>query len=120
MKKNLKELIEKLEAYKKDVWSENRDKTITNVINLISDYDEDERTSLYDDFAYTFTSVDTLEEYIKSRLKEYWVSQVAKDLKDVESDSNYYKIDDVFGDVSDICDEDVKEWIDEIIDELKN
>jgi hypothetical protein len=26
----------------------------------------------------------------------------------------------VFGDVSDICDEDVKEWIDEIIDELKN
>ena len=118
-----KELIEKLTGLKKDVRAENRDKTITNVINLLADYDDEDKhesTSLYDDFAYRFTSVDTLEEYIKSRLREYWVSQVAKDLKDVESDSNYYKVDDVFGDVSDVDDDDVKDWIDEIIDELKD
>jgi hypothetical protein len=59
-----------------------------------------------------------MEEYIKSRLKDFWLSQVSRDLQSVDSDDDYYKIDDVDGEVTVISVEEIQDWIDEIIETL--
>lgn len=104
--------------YKQDVWDENKDKTINAVINDIIDFENDNQNWDLDDYTYTFTGIDMMEEYIKNRLKDFWLSQVSRDLQSVDSDDDYYKIDDVDGEVIVISVEEIQDWIDEIIETL--
>ena len=104
--------------YKQDVWDENKDKTINAVINDIIDFENENQNWELDEYTYRFTNVDMMEEYIKNRLKDFWLSQVSRDLKNVDSDDDYYKIDDVDGEVTVISVEEIQDWIDEIIETL--
>lgn len=104
--------------YKQDVWGENKDKTINAVINDIIDFENENQNWDLDEYTYTFASSDTMEEYIKNRLNDFWLSQVARDLQSVDSDDDYYKIDDVDGEVTVISVEEIQDWIDEIIETL--
>lgn len=112
------ELKEKLLQYKEDVWNENKDRTINEVINDIIDFENENHNWDLDDYTYTFSHIDLMEEYIKNRLKDFWLSQVARDLQSVDSDDDYYKIDDVDGEVTVISVEEIQDWIDEIIETL--
>lgn len=112
------ELKENLLQYKQDVWDENKDKTINAVINDIIDFENENQNWELDEYTYRFTGIDMMEEYIKSRLKDFWLSQVSRDLKNVDSDDDYYKIDDVDGEVTVISVEEIEDWIDEIIETL--
>lgn len=104
--------------YKEDVWDENKDKTINAVINDIIDFENENQNWDLDEYTYRFTNVDMMEEYIKKRLKDFWLSQVSRDLKNVDSDDDYYMIDDVDGEVTVISVEEIQDWIDEIIETL--
>lgn len=112
------ELKENLLQYKQDVWDENKDKTINAVINDIIDFENENQNWDLDEYTYRFTGVDMMEEYIKNRLKDFWLSQVSRDLKNIDSDDDYYKIDDVDGEVTVISVEEIQDWIDEIIETL--
>ena len=112
------ELKEKLLQHKEDVWDENRDKVINETIIDIIDFENENHNWELDDYTYTFSHIDLMEDYIKNRLKDFWLSQVARDLKSVDSDDDYYKIDDVDGEVTVISVEEIKDWIDEIIETL--
>lgn len=112
------ELKEKLLQHKEDVWDENKDRVINETISDIIDFENENQNWELDDYTYTFTHIDLMEDYIKSRLKDFWLSQVARDLQSVDSDDDYYKIDDVDGEVTVITVEEIKDWIDEIIDQL--
>lgn len=112
------ELKENLLQYKQDVWDENKDKTINAVINDIIDFENENQNWELDEYTYRFTNVDMMEEYIKNRLKDFWLSQVSRDLQSVDSDDDYYKIDDVDGEVTVISVEEIQDWIDEIIETL--
>lgn len=112
------ELKENLLQYKQDVWDENKDKTINEVINDIIDFENENQNWDLDEYTYRFTNVDMMEEYIKNRLKDFWLSQVSRDLQSVDSDDDYYKIDDVDGEVTVISVEEIQDWIDEIIETL--
>lgn len=107
-----------LHQYKQDVWNENKDKTINAVINDIIDFENENQNWDLDEYTYRFTNVDMMEEYIKNRLKDFWLSQVSRDLKNVDSDDDYYMIDDVDGEVTVISVEEIQDWIDEIIETL--
>ena len=115
-----KEIIEKLDELKDAVWSENKDNTISEVKNIIYDYMNDTQDFVLEYILDRFTNIDSMESYINMRLKQFGLSQVSRDLQSVDSDDDYYKIDDVDGEVTVIDSEEVEEWIDEIIDELKN
>ena len=112
------ELKENLLQYKQDVWDENKDKTINAVINDIIDFENENQNWDLDEYTYTFTGIDMMEDYIKNRLKDFWLSQVSRDLQSVDSDDDYYKIDDVDGEVTVISVEEIQDWIDEIIETL--
>lgn len=112
------ELKEKLLQHKEDVWDKNKDKVINETISDIIDFENENHNWELDDYTYTFTHIDLMEDYIKSRLKDFWLSQVSRDLQSVDSDDDYYKIDDVDGEVTVITVEEIKDWIDEIIDQL--
>lgn len=112
------ELKEKLLQHKEDVWNENKDRIINEVISDIIDFENENQNWELDDYTYTFSHIDLMEEYIKSRLKDFWLSQVSRDLQSVDSDDDYYKIDDVDGEVTVISVEEIQDWIDEIIETL--
>lgn len=114
-----KEIIEKLDELKDAVWSENKDNTISEVKNIIYDFMNDTQDFVLEYILDRFTNIDSMESYINMRLKQFGLSQVSRDLQSVDSDDDYYKIDDVDGEVTVIDSEEVEEWIDEIIDELR-
>lgn len=114
------ELIERLNELRDAVWSENKDNTISEVISIVWDYMNDTQDFDFEYILDRFTHIDLMEWYINSRLKDFGLSQVARDLQSVDSDDDYYKIDDVDGEVTVIDSEEVEEWINEIIDELKD
>ena len=112
------QLKENLLQYKQDVWNENKDKTINAVINDIINFENENQNWDLDEYTYRFTGIDMMEEYIKNRLNDFWLSQVSRDLKNVDSDDDYYMIDDVDGEVTVISVEEIQDWIDEIIETL--
>ena len=113
-----KELKEKLLQYKEDVWNENKDRTINEVISDIIDFENENQNWELDDYTNTFSHIDLMEGYINSRLQQFGLSQVSRDLQSVDSDDDYYKIDDVDGEVTVISVEEIQDWIDEIIETL--
>ena len=112
------ELKEKLLQHKEDVWNENKDRIINEVTNDIIDFENENQNWDLDDYTYTFSHIDLMEDYIKNRLKDFGLSQVSRDLQSVDSDDDYYKIDDVDGEVTVISVEEIQDWIDEIIETL--
>lgn len=91
---------------------------VNDVINTIIDYENDTNDWDYDGYTVEFLRSDQLEDYIAYRLKTFWPAQVAKDLEWIDSDDEYYKVDDVFWDVTTLCEWDVANWIWDILDDI--
>lgn len=114
------ETIAKLKELKENVCWSTIDSDICDVINICIDYENETQdysaeyiySNIYDEYI--------LGDYIQHRLKEFGPMQVVKDLEWLKSDSSYYEIDDVFGSVTNIDDDRLKEIIDEIIDALED
>ena len=95
-----------------------REDAIRECNDALITYENDTQDSEYDNYTYTFESSDGLEDYIRYRMDTFWPSQVARDLKDVDSDDDYYMIDDVYWYVSTVSDWDVMSWLEDILDDI--
>jgi hypothetical protein len=112
-------LIKKLKELKRDLYSDNFEETIRNVENCIYYYENSTWDSSLDRYLNKFEPADYMMWYLEYRCKTFWFSQVARDLREVKYDSDYYLIDDVYWTVYDIDEKDVEEWIDDILYDLK-
>ena len=112
-------LIKKLKELKRDLYSDNFEETIRNVENCIYYYENSTWDSSLDRYLNKFEPVDYMMWYLEYRYKTFWFSQVARDLREVKYDSDYYFIDDTYWTVYDIDEKDVEEWIDDILYDLK-
>ena len=112
-------LIKKLKELKRDLYSDNFEETIRNVENCIYCYENNTWDSSLDRYLNKFESVDYMMQYLEYRYKTFWFSQVARDLREVKYDSDYYLIDDAYWTVYNIDEKDVEEWIDDILYDLK-
>jgi hypothetical protein len=112
-------LIKKLKELKRDLYSDNFEETIRNVENCIYYYENSTWDSSLDRYLNKFEPADYMMWYLEYRCKTFWFSQVARDLRKVKYDSDYYLIDDVYWTVYDIDEKDVEEWIDDILYDLK-
>ena len=95
-----------------------REDAIREWNNTLIDYWNETQDREYDYYTNTFESADMLEDYIRYRMETFWPSQVARDLKNLDSDDDYYKIDDVYWDISTVSDWDVMYWLEEILDDI--
>ena len=119
--KNLKEkLLADLKAIKESGITYRFEDDYRDIINLVIDYMNETQDFSLDKYTYRFTDEYMLWEYIRHRLKEFWALTVARDLKDIDEDTEYYIIDDTFWNVRNATEDDVKELLDEIIEELEN
>lgn len=114
LKNELQELYNSL-----DQWWIHREDAIRQGIDFLIDYGNDSQDRSLDHYTHTFENADILEDYVSYRLKTFWPSQIWRDFRNVDSDDEYYKIDDVDWEVMTICEFDVLEWLQDIIDELK-
>lgn len=114
------ETIAKLKELKENVSWSTIDSDISDVINICIDYENETQDYSVEYIYFNIYDEDTLGDYIQHRLKEFGPMQVAKDLEWLKSDSSYYEIDDVFGSVTNIDDDRLKEIIDEMIDALED
>ena len=112
-------LIKKLKELKRDLYSDNFEETIRNVENCIYYYENNTWDSSLDRYLNKFESAEYMMWYLEYRCKTFWFSQVARDLREVKYDSDYYLIDDTYWTVYDIDEKDVEEWIDDILYDLK-
>ena len=94
------------------------EEAVGDVINTIIDYENDTQDWDYDNYTIEFLSSDQLEDYIINRLHTFWPAQLAKDLEWIDSDDEFYKVDDVFWDVTTLCEWDVANWIWDILDDV--
>ena len=94
------------------------EEAVWDVINTIIDYENDTQDWDYDNYTVEFLSSDQLEDYIINRLHTFWPAQVAKDLEWIDSDDEYYRVDDVFWDVTTLCEWDIANWIWDILDDV--
>ena len=113
LKTKLQELYNDL-----DQWGKHREDVIREGIDYLIDYGNDSQDRSLDYYTHTFENADMLEDYVSYRLKTFWPSQIGRDFRNVDSDDEYYKIDDVDWEVMTICEADVLEWLQDIIDEL--
>lgn len=112
-------LAKKLKELKNECWSENYCDIISKVISHLIDYENNTQDWEFDEYTNKFASEDLMQDYTKYRAEKFWFSQVARDLRDVEYDDDYYLIDDTYGDVRNIDEKDVIERIDDILSDFK-
>lgn len=113
------ETIAKLKELKENVSWRTIDSDICDAINICIDYENETQdysaeyihSSIYDEYM--------LGEYIQYRLKEFGPRTVAHDLTWLQDDSSYYRIDDTYGDVTNIDIDKLKDIIDEMVDALE-
>lgn len=113
-----KELIEKILECKEYLYSDNWESTICDVCNLLIDYENETQDYGLENYTYTFTSSDIIEDYIIHRFKKCGLSQVARDLEGIDSDDDYYEIDDTYWGIYTVGKDRVEEWINDILNEL--
>lgn len=116
--KSKRALKKAIKEFKDTVIWDNKDRVIGEVCNLLNEYWNDTQDWSLDEYTYKFTSADLMEDYIKDRMNKYWLSQVARDIKAIDSDDDYYWIDDTYWEVFVIDPEDVEDWIDDILESL--
>lgn len=112
-------LIKKLKELKRDLYSDNFEETIRLVEDYINTYQYNTGDNSLDHYTNKFETVDYMMWYLEYRYKTFWFSQVARDLREVKYDSDYYLIDDTYWTVYDIDEKDVDERIDDILYDLK-
>lgn len=112
-------LIKKLKELKRDLYSDNFEKTISLVEDCINTYQYNTGDNSLDHYINTFEPVEYMMWYLEYRCKQFWFSQVARDLRDVKYDSDYYLIDNTYWTVYDIDEKDVESRIDDILYDLK-
>ena len=113
------ELIQKLLEYKADLqnWYCDLDSIISDVMNDVCDYDQDNDYKL-DSYTYYYETDDCIEDYINSFVQTNWINALKNILDAVDWDYSWYHIDDVYWDIIPRDFTDVEEWIDDILYEL--
>lgn len=111
------EVIKKLKELKENTTRSTVNEDCRDALNICynlqddGDYDTEYITS-------QIVQEDLLSEYITHRLKEYWAMQVARDLKGISEDSEWFYIDDVYGTVESVDADKLKDLIDEMVDAI--
>lgn len=114
---NKQELIKNLRKYKEDLKNTycDLDSIVSDVISDIYDYDNNYEL---DSFTYYYDTIDWIEEFIKQTLKDWWILTLKHRLSEVDSDCEWYHIDDVNWKIYPRDFSDVEDWIDDILSEL--
>lgn len=115
LKKQLKKDLMEIKA--NGIWYMYEEK-YREIINLVIEYMNDTQDFSLDEFTYRFSDEDLVNGYIERITREYWPYYVSQRLSDLDWTYDYYKIDDVFGDITGMTQGDVEELLDEILDEL--
>lgn len=115
LKKQLKKDLMEIKA--NGIWYMYEEK-YREIINLVIEYMNDTQDFSLDEFTYRFSDEDLVNGYIERIAREYWPYYVSQRLSDLDWTYDYYKIDDVFGDITGMTEWDVEELLDEILDEL--
>ncbi len=114
------ETIAKLKELKEDISWRTIDSDICEAINICIDY-ENETSDYSTEYIHSgIYDEDMLGEYIKYRLKEFGPRTIAQDLQWLQDDSSYYRIDDTYGDVTNIDEDKLKDIIDDMLYALKD
>lgn len=113
------ELIEKLLDYKSRLQNTycDLDDVISDVMSDVCDYDNDNDFEL-DSYTYYYETTDWIEEFIKQTLQDWWILTLKNRLSEVDSDCEWYHVDDVDWTIYARDYWDVEEWIDDMLSEL--
>ena len=113
------ELIQKLLEYKSRLQNTycDLDDVISDVMSDVCDYDNDNNFEL-DSYTYYYETTDWIEEFIKATLKDWWILTLKNRLSEVDSDCEWYHVDDVDWTIYARDYWDVEEWIDDMLSEL--
>lgn len=113
------ELIQKLLEYKAQLKNTycDLDDIISDAMSDVCDYDNDNDFEL-DSYTYYYETTDWIEEFIKQTLQEWWILTLKNRLSEVDSDCEWYHIDDVDWTIYARDYWDVEEWIDDMLSEL--
>lgn len=111
LKRAFKELLNEL-------YSWNREDTISDAKNLIIDYWNNTGDRSLEELSYKFESYDIVEDYLVNKLKTEGIYWVAQALEGVDGSHDYYEIDDTEGTIYCIDERDVEDRLKEIIDTL--
>ncbi len=89
------ELIQKLLEYKAQLKNTycDLDDVISDAMSDVCDYDNDNDFSL-DSYTYYYETTDWIEEFIKATLKDWWILTLKNRLSEVDSDCEWYHVDD--------------------------
>lgn len=113
------ELIEKLLDYKQHnayTWSD-CEAVIWDIMSDLCDYDSDNDYEL-DEFTYRFETIDWVEEFLKHTIETCGILTLKNRLSSLNSDWDWFMIDDVDWTIYNPEASDVEEWIDDILYEL--
>lgn len=113
------ELIQKLLEYKSRLQNTycDLDDVISDVMSDVCDYDNDNDFEL-DSYTYYYETTDWIEEFIKATLQDWWILTLKHRLSEVDSDCEWYHVDDVDWTIYARDYWDVEEWIDDMLSEL--
>lgn len=117
--KNLKKKLKKdlMEIKANGIWYD-YERTYCDIINLVIEYMNETQDFELEDYTNRYTDEDMVNDYINHIASQYWPYYVSQRLSDLDWTYDYYKIDDVFWDITEMTQSDVEELLDEILDEL--
>lgn len=113
------ELIEKLLDYKQHnsyVWSD-CEAIIWDIMSDLCDYDNENDFEL-DEYTYRFETIDWVEEFLRHTIDTCWMLTLKNRLSSLNSDWDWFMIDDVDWTIYNPGASDVEEWINDILSEL--
>lgn len=116
---NKQELIEKLLDYKQHnsyVWSD-CEVIIWDIMSDLCDYDNENDFEL-DEYTYRFETIDWVEEFLRHTIDTCWMLTLKNRLSSLNSDWDWFMIDDVDWTIYNPGASDVEEWINDILSEL--
>lgn len=116
---NKEELINKLLEYKQHnayTWSD-CETIIWDIMSDLCDYDSDNDYEL-DEYTYRFETIDWVEEFLRHTIETCWILTLKNRLSSLNSDWDWFMIDDVDWTIYNPEASDVEEWIDDILYEL--
>lgn len=116
---NKQELIEKLLDYKQHnsyVWSD-CEAIIWDIMSDLCDYDNENDFEL-DEYTYRFETIDWVEEFLRHTIDTCWMLTLKNRLSSLNSDWDWFMIDDVDWTIYNPGASDVEEWINDILSEL--
>lgn len=116
---NKQELIKKLLDYKQHnsyAWSD-CEAIIWDIMSDLCDYDNENDFEL-DEYTYRFETIDWVEEFLRHTIDTCWMLTLKNRLSSLNSDWDWFMIDDVDWTIYNPGASDVEEWINDILSEL--